>query len=816
MLFKHPRTPRPARAAGYASSLVLFFAFGGILASAAMLRAGPVLAAETAASGAAREYDIPAGRLSDVLAQFAVASNVALSFDPQTLAGQRSDGLQGRYTMRDGFARLLAGSGYELVQLDGTGFSLRRAPATVGRNAVADPDRVADLVPVTVTATLYGSRETNWLGDSQASIGIVTAQEIEDSQIRGIRDTFRRLGNVMKGDWTDNGFIIRGVNSEGLVPGGAPLASTYIDGIEQNTFGARRGAHGLWDVEQVELYRGPQSTLSGRAAMAGALHIKTKDPVFEREAAVSGTVGTGGIRGTAFMINTPVADEQLAIRIAGEFQRSKNDIHYPTFSDFSRYKEFKRHDYYQLRAKALFQPAGMPNTQALLTYSFAHDDPYVRDIGGPSLGFDYDDDRGDFQDPVFIEYRPTDIHNAGLKITHELSDVLRLTSQSSVTYADVQRFSPNYGTSGEINTFDGYYKNLLASQEFRLNYEGERLDWVAGIYGSYERERNHYDRTTGAFTNQQQHKTQKTSNLALFGETTYEFVPTWKFTLGARLDYTKQNNTEYLERTRPLGGTTSIMSDFNAKFDEFNFVPKVGISKAVTVNQTVGVTYSQGFRTGGTGYDTYNLETYTYEPEKASTYELFYKGRLLDGRLMLNANLFHTSYENQQVRAVLVPNDPTTQRIINAGSGEAWGFEIEPTFRVTNRLNAFMSLGYAHTKFKEFNSASYGDLAGMPFPEAPKWTIAFGGQYTFPNGIYVGADAKYTSGYLARLGTLPHDYLDSRWIANLQAGYKADQWEVSAFVENLFNKRYFVYQDNNVAATLGERRRMGVNVTMRF
>lgn len=91
------------------------------------------------------------------------------------------------------------------------------------------------------------------------------------------------MANVMDGDWADAGFIIRGVSSEGLVPGSAPLATLYIDGVQQTVRGARRGARGLFDVEQVEVYRGPQSTLSGRAAMAGAIYIKTKDPTFERK-----------------------------------------------------------------------------------------------------------------------------------------------------------------------------------------------------------------------------------------------------------------------------------------------------------------------------------------------------------------------------------------------------------------------------------------------------------------------------------------------------------------------------------------------------
>lgn len=791
------------RGATFALAAALLAATSGVSISAAQ-------AQQQAAQGQFN-FDIPAKPVTLAVNDIGRVSGLSVVFRENRPISATGNPVRGSMTAKQALATLLSGTGLGYSFSNPTTVQVFQMAAESNDSPVS-AEGATMLDPITI----YGSRSSTTLHDTAASVGIVTAQDIDDSQLRGVRDTFRRLGNVTNGDWTDNGFIIRGVNSEGLVPGGAPLASTYIDGVQQTTFGTRRGARGLWDVEQVELYRGPQSTLSGRAAMAGALYIKTKDPTFDKEAELSGTVGTDGLVGTAFMVNTPVLDDQVAIRIAGAFERSKNDINYPTFADYDRYDEFTHATYYQVRGKVLFQPSEMPETQALLSYSFSHDDPYVRDVGGPALGFNFEDERGDFQDAAYIEYRPTDVHNVGLEITHDLTDALRFTSQSSYSYSDVDRLSANYGTDGDINTYDGYYKNHLASQEFRLNYEGERLSWVAGVYGSYEDEKNRYQRTTGSYTNQKQYKTQKTGNLALFGEATYEFVPTWKFTLGGRLDYTAQDSTEYFQRTRPLGGTTTVLTDFAASFDELNFVPKISLSKDLTENQTVGLSYSQGFRTGGSSYDTVNLETYAYEPEKASTYELFYKGRFLDDRLVLNANVFHTRYEDQQVRVYLVSTDYTTQRIINAGSGAAWGFEIEPTFRITDQLDAFVSLGYTHTEFKEFNSATYGDLAGMPFPEAPEWTIGLGGRYTFLNGFYVGADAKYTSSHLARLGSLPHDYIDPRWVANMQAGYKADRWELNAFAENLLDAKYFVYNDNDIAATLGERRKFGLNLKVKF
>lgn len=763
-----------------------------------------------------RQISIAAGPLTTALNQLAAQTGLQILFDGSVANGKTSPGARGNLTPSQALAAVLSGTGVQSRFAGQSQVVLSVAEASADNPAVdADGATLLDRIAI------YGARNATTLASTSASVGITTAEQIESGQIRSFRDSFRRMANVMDADWTDAGFVIRGVNSEGLVPGGAPLATLYIDGVQQTVYGTRRGARGLFDVEQVEVYRGPQSTLSGRAAMAGAIYVKTKDPVFEKEAEISTTIGTGNLYGTAFMANTPLLDDQIAVRIAGEIQRSKNDINYPTFVGYDRYNEFTHDFYYQLRGKVLFEPAEMPELRALLSYSFSHDDPYLRDIGGPagSMGFSFAEKRGDYQIPAYIEYRPTDVNNVGLDVTYDISDELKLTSLSAFTYSDTDRFSPNYGTPGEINTYHGYYKDWIASQEVRLNYEGDKWNWVSGVYFALEDEKNFYDRTIplGAINrNQVQHNTQRSFNAALFGEATYEFVPTWKFTLGGRLDYTDQDITQHLVRTQPLGGTTTVLTNYGASFNEVNFVPKIGLSKALTDNQTVGVTYSQGFRTGGASYDSYRQTSYTYDPEKASTYELFYKGTFLDERLTINSNIFYTKYTDQQVQMQLDPLDATTRRILNAASSEAWGFEFEPSFKVNDNLETFASLGFVHTEFKDFNDLTYGNLSGLPFPEAPEWSLGLGARYTFDNGVYVGADAKYTSSYLARLGSLPHDYLDSRWIVNMQAGYKTERWEVNVFAQNLLDEEYFVYNDNDIAATLGERRSVGLNLKVKF
>lgn len=212
-------------------------------------------------------------------------------------------------------------------------------------------------------------------------------QEIEARGLRSIRSAFRMIANVGDADFNDAGFIIRGVNSEGLTPGGAPLASFYVDGIQQTVQGARRGARGLWDVQQLEVYRGPQSTLAGRAALAGAVYVKTNDPSYQYEAAAQGLIGNLDTRGGAIMFNAPILANEVAVRFAAEYERSESDINYPTYRRFEGYKDFIEDEYFTLRGKLLLEPGALTGTRALLSYSYSEDSPAPRDIAGPGLGF---------------------------------------------------------------------------------------------------------------------------------------------------------------------------------------------------------------------------------------------------------------------------------------------------------------------------------------------------------------------------------------------------------------------------------------------
>ncbi|NJM36152.1 MAG: TonB-dependent receptor plug domain-containing protein [Rhodomicrobium sp.] len=146
--------------------------------------------------------------------------------------------------------------------------------------------------------------------DTFSSVGVVTAEDIETYKVDDLRDSFNLEANVRwnEGDRGNSGIVIRGLNSDGLTgTNNSPLTSVIIDGATQSKEAAKRGTRGTWDVKQIEIFRGPQSTLQGRNSLAGAIIIETNDPTYNWEVGGQGTLGDYERKDGAFFVSGPIS-----------------------------------------------------------------------------------------------------------------------------------------------------------------------------------------------------------------------------------------------------------------------------------------------------------------------------------------------------------------------------------------------------------------------------------------------------------------------------------------------------------------------------
>ncbi|WP_422097839.1 TonB-dependent siderophore receptor [Variovorax sp.] len=335
MSVRRPSAPPPlARTARAARALCLGLAF------AALGPAAGALAAEPAPPEARADYDIPAGPLSHVLAQFAAQAGVPLSFDPATLDGLRSPGLRGRFGMREGFARLLAGSGHALVDKGSRSYSLGRvaAPAAVTPplspagaaqlpevrvNADPAPPTLADDTGFVARRSAMGTKTDTALVETPQAISVISRQEMDARGVQTVTEALRYVPGVAietygpdsKGyDW----LMIRGFNGQ--------ATSDYRDGLRQASYSYALFRTEPYGMERIEVLRGPSSVLYGQAEAGGLVSRTSKRPTGTRLREVEAGAGTHEVKQGAFDIGDVAGEDgRVAWRLTG-FARDGNNV----------------------------------------------------------------------------------------------------------------------------------------------------------------------------------------------------------------------------------------------------------------------------------------------------------------------------------------------------------------------------------------------------------------------------------------------------------------------------------------------------------
>lgn len=795
---------------------------------------------------AQRSFDIPAGPLSQALAVFGRQAGLQVTYAPAVAAGKLSSGFSGAAAPEDALMAITQGTGLS--------WSFP-GPGTVALFVPEAQTGGIELPPIVI----YGDRTATTLDKSRTSVAVVKADPLDAPQAGSVRDAFRRMGNVSASPALESGFVIRGINSEGLVPGAAdaPLASFYIDGVQQTVNGVRRGTRSFFDAEQIEVYRGPQSTLSGRAALAGAMYLRTKDPAFAPSGAAMLSYGSDNHRRAGLAWGDALG-ENLAYRLSAEWSGKDSPVAYPSLRDYASHGDMTTDEYYTLRGKLLWLPTGDDRTRVMFSLSHSYDRPTSLDIAGPGwlggAGPSYGDRRGDLWvglSPLgiplhaYMENRETRVDNLGVEVSHDISDSLRFTAMTGISRSVTDRASvnrgmpygynvPDLGFGIPIDTYtEGEFTQRTISQEFRLNYEREGLKWVGGFYvgrtNNDARREGHLPGMFDMFTpddpsddalyiyGQQTRNTVDLTNVALFGETAWEFSPGWSVIGGGRLDWIRQTQTgttlnDYFMVTPP---DAVFPADLDSRYTDLVFLPKLGVEHAFGDGQNVSLIYQQGYRPGGAGA-MIDGTVYRYDPEKTRTLELAWRGSFMDGRLDAGVNVFWQKWRNQQVE---VKVDPINSYIANAVESESRGAEIELAYAATDALSMFASVGLLHTRFKDFNLEDYGNFNGKPFANAPEQSIALGFRWEGETGLFAAAAAKYVG---TRSSTIEQNTptpvrLGSYVTVDAEIGYAWDAVKLTAYATNLFDKDYFVYESGpGSVATLGDRREVGLQLDYRF
>lgn len=678
------------------------------------------------------------------------------------------------------------------------------------------------------TLVLEGTKAGRDFTATTASVGVLDSATIEQQGITDLGDAFSQLGNVRNfgsgGGSADTGFVIRGLGATqgvSVATAGqyAPLTSVIVDGTPQSFNSIVRGSRGMWDVEQVEVFRGPQSTLQGRGTMAGAVIITSKDPTDYPEGKISLTAGADDRRDAAFMLSGPLIDGVLSARISGEYRSRDTGIDF-TLPE-SRF--FGEDRYRSLRAKFLLTPPDTPNLSFLLTISDTYDKP------GLHVSTTTDDwFRRQYNALTYDEVREADNLNVSLEARYDLGNGNNLTSVTSFLKASTHaRTLPSSPYSREMD-----WKDKNVTQDLRLTFgDPSGLSGVAGLfYGRFTQPRDEV-MMNGTLIAQDITQDNKTTNVSAYADVNWRFAPSWSLIAGGRLLHEKvSSDWTYCGVTfsPPYPCFPGLDKKIaQSAISDTVFLPKLGLMHHFGDSHTLSATMQRGYRSGFVAVTEGDAAGPSQvKPEYLTSYELAWRLEDPDRFWRLGTTVFYSRYSDQQITAVRDEGGVPISRTRNVGKSEMYGAEVEGSYAFESGWTVHGSLGLLKTKFLEYSTLANGsqDYSGNEFPESPHVTASLGATYQHPSGFFGGVTASHTGSYYSygSVENAPELKISGFTQVNARLGYQADHWEIVAYVDNLFDRDYVTGlsrpSGSTVAssAVVSDERSFGIELSAKF
>lgn len=649
-----------------------------------------------------------------------------------------------------------------------------------------EPELQAAPVPadeIIVTAT----RNETLASKTPIALTAVQGKAMEEQGINDVQALANIVPNInIFNNGTTTQVTIRGITSNDNTEKGDPSAAVLVDGV----YLARQQVVNvsLFDMERVEVLRGPQGTLYGRNSTAGVINNISRRPVFRTEGAVNLAVSNFAGRRVDGMLNLPINDI-VAVRVAGAFDEMNSTyIKGDTTSPFN-YDPGRRNG--SARLSVLVQPSDRLTAIIRADYASIQGAP----AGNPITGFVLASRFYDLATPAarsgaYVLLRQKDISSESARtvtlapaqqprqdsdtwgIAGEVNwDIGPVTATYLGSYREYTRneFGLRPGTNGIQYALGNYNQN---SQELRFSLNDvERLDAQVGLYWFKENSqsalwlKNFFGANTWlGFP----HDTTAEA-LGIFGQATYEIVPALRLTLGGRYNRDEKSRigggdrrnvdvltgdllspqTPFTSNCR-VAGTTQLAAgctrlNFAERTDE-QVTWRVGLDYDINSATMVYGSVATGYKAGGFGDGclagssvngiTCNAATSPtrlyYEPEEVTAYELGVKTRLFDRKLTLNGSLFLYNFTNMQLSALETDSDGESALVTtNAGRARIKGAEIETIFAPDRNHRVELNATWLDAKYTSYiagNAAT--NFRGRSLDRSPEFEVTAAYTYT--------------------------------------------------------------------------------------
>lgn len=664
--------------------------------------------------------------------------------------------------------------------------------------------------------------------DIPLSITSLSYEKVKQGQIQNVNDLTAIAPNLYASDPGDRRTVtsVRGIVSTSY----EPAIATYIDGVNQ--FNLDTYITQLFDIERIEVLRGPQGTLYGRNAMGGVINIITREP--QNELKIFGEATFGNYNQQRYMagIRTPLS-ENLYFGAAGLYEE-RDGFYTNEFTDSSYDDQQNFSGNYYL--KYLFSPTWSA------TLNFKHFSAKNNGAFPLNIGIETALENPYTLNQNQISTMMDNTLNTSLVIDHKGQNI-NFSSQTAYqkNYRYYQNpidadFSPLDALSIK-NDYGKDWNNVkVLTQEFRLSSprrSKKDLEWTAGTYMFYQespvKQATHFGEDASLLGSEEiNYSLINTSEatgkgIAFFGQLNYGITEKLGVIAGLRFDH-EYKEQSVLGEYQPDSATEPLFlyqqdSTATANFNAFS--PKAGLTYNLSEENLFFLTFSRGLRAGGLtplSSDPSQLPLYEYKPEFSNNYEIGIKNSFLNNKLLVNATIFYTEVTNVQVPTLVIPDGVIV--IQNTGSLNSKGLEIEMRALLTSGLELSYDLGYTHASYESLFIAQDGNEVNLQDNKqiyTPEVTSMLALQYQSKFGLNENwgftarAEWKYLGEQYFDLANTLRQEPYSLYNGNLGVSYK--DLELMIWGRNIFDTEYVSYGYNFGAVHLGNPATLGLTLS---
>lgn len=659
--------------------------------------------------------------------------------------------------------------------------------------------------------TVTGDYRGRSLAEIPASISILDQRTISETAVQHFEELIGTLANL---NWSGDGhraryIQIRGVGELAQYQGAPnPSVGFLIDDIDFSGIGT---VATLFDVASVNVLRGAQGSRYGANALGGLIYVQSTAPSVERDGRVQMMAGNDDAASLGVAFGGALNDsETLAFRLSAQKYQS-DGFRSNTYLGRS---DTNGRDETAARLRIRYQPSDVLDANVSLLYS---------DVDDGYDAFSLDNSYNMLSDRPGRDAQRS--AGASLRLDWFGIESLTLTSITALADSDIDfSFDADWGnddswapvTYDYVSINDRSRKTM--SQEFRL----ASSDWLVGLYVQnleddlstlnrgdyYDPLYDFADSLDDTFASDYE-----ATSTSLFGQLDTDVGNSTRLGIGLRVEH---RSTDYSDSTALQAGPSETM-----------FGGELSLSHDHSAALTSFVTLSKSYKAGGFNLGVVPPGQRDFDAEQLWSVEAGIKSAIADDALLLNASVFYSRRDDQQVRTSfqLVPGDPASFVFFtdNAARGKTLGLEAELRWLLSESWDVYANLGLLDASFDEF-IAPQGDLAGRGQAHAPRYTFATGATFRSPSGFFVHLDVTARDKFYFDVS---HDQKSSAYsLVNGRIGYQGESWLLQLWARNVLDEHYAVRGfffgneppdfPDTLYTRLGDPRHFGFTIERRF